>query len=115
MREIKDTLRSLHITKNYKGYAQALLSLELALQDENRLLSVTKEIYMVVGEREDTSWHTVERNLRTIVKRAWERNPELLEKMAGYQLPVPPKVSEFLDIVSGYLQRKVLHHDFFSP
>lgn len=115
MQGIRDTLRSLHISKNYKGYTQAIFALELALQDENRLLSVTKEIYMVVGEREGASWHTVERNLRTIVKRAWERNPELLEKMAGYQLPVPPKVSEFLDIVSGYLQREVLHHDLRPP
>lgn len=108
MREIEDVLHSLHISKNYKGYVQAMFALELALQDENRLLSVTKEIYMVVGYWEGTSWHTVERNLRTIVKRAWERNPELLERMARYQLATPPRVSEFLDIVSGYLQREVL-------
>ena len=48
---------------------------------------------------------TVERNLRTVVSRAWQVNPDLLCRMAGYPLTAAPTASEFIEIIASYIIR----------
>ena len=45
MTTIQDTLRSFGITRCYKGFQYAAYAIQLAVEDESRLESVTKEIY----------------------------------------------------------------------
>lgn len=47
---ISDSLQLLGISKCYKGYRQLFLAVELALNDESRLLSVTENIYAPVSD-----------------------------------------------------------------
>lgn len=49
--EIKIILRRLGICTTYKGYKATVLALTLALEDENRLNSITREIYTEVAKR----------------------------------------------------------------
>lgn len=107
--EIQIILRRLGICTTYKGYKAVVLAIELALEDEDRLSSITREIYGEVAYRLGTTSAAVEKNLRTVVQRAWRINPEDLEKMAGYSLECMPSVSEFLDILFNYIQRSRLH------
>ena len=50
-------------------------------------------------------WTVVERNIRTVVARAWQVNSDLLIRMAGYPLDGAPTASEFIEIVSSYIIR----------
>lgn len=77
----------------------------LAVDQEDSLEAVTKEIYWEVGSRCGRKWTAVERNIRTAVQIAWRTNPELLREMAGYPLDGPPTASEFLEILSNDVQR----------
>ena len=43
---VQDTLHALGITRNYKGYCHTVYAIELVLEDEDRLESVIKEIYL---------------------------------------------------------------------
>ena len=104
--EIQIILRRLGICTTYKG---TVLALTLALEDENRLNSITREIYTEVAKQLNATPSAIEKNLRTVVQRAWRMNPGDLEKMAGYRLEYMPSVSEFLDILFNYIQRSRLN------
>ena len=46
MTVIQDTLRLFGITRCYKGFLHNAYAIQLAVEDEDRLEAVTKEIYM---------------------------------------------------------------------
>ena len=102
---IKTTLQKLGITCNYAGYKQLVLAIELALEDEHRLCSITQQIYWVVADQTFSSRRNVERNFRTVIFRAWKINGQLLKDIAGFPLFSPPSVSQFLAIMVTYLKR----------
>lgn len=107
--EIEIILRKLGIVSTYKGYKAAVIAVSLALENEDRLHSITKDIYAEAARRMNATPSAIEKNLRTVARRAWGVNRTDLERMAGYRLLAPPSVSEFLDILFNYIQRSRLH------
>ena len=102
---IRRELRALGITRRCRCYGRIVMAIQLAVDQEDSLEAVTKEIYWEVGSRCGRKWTAVERNIRTAVQIAWRTNPELLREMAGYPLDGPPTASEFLEILSNDVQR----------
>ena len=72
MKIIQDTLRELGIGKNYISQKRTVVVIQLALEDEDRLLRVKKGIYIPAAEQCNCTWSAVERNIRTVVEKAWE-------------------------------------------
>ena len=103
--EIQIILRKLGILSTYKGYHATVIAVNLALENEDRLSSITKNIYGEVARQIDSTPNAVEKNIRTVVRKAWSTNHDDLERLAGYSLEVTPSVSEFLDILFTYIQR----------
>ena len=108
MTEIYDVLRSLGITGRFLGCLRAALAIQIAINNPDALYAVTKEIYFAVARAEECSWQAVERNLRTAILRAWDKNRPLLCKIAGYPLTAPPTISEFIEMVAYYTQKHEL-------
>lgn len=106
MQEIQRLLHTLGVGRNYVGFYQTARAIFLILEDETRLESVTKYIFQVIGVECGCSWRAVERNIRTVIQRCWQINPQFLSGMARYPLAGAPTIVEFLDIVSLYLARK---------
>ena len=71
MTAVQDILRSLGITRCYKGFKHTEYAICLAIQDESRLEAITKEIYMETAEHFECNWTAVERNIRTAVLKMW--------------------------------------------
>ena len=105
MTAVQDILRSLGITRCYKGFKHTEYAICLAIQDESRLEAITKEIYMETAAHFECNWTAVERNIRTAVSHAWSVNPDLLCQMAGYPLESEPTSSQFIEIISSYIIR----------
>ena len=103
---IREVLQPFGITRNYRGHAQLICAVRLVLEDENRLLCVKRDVYEVVAARCGSTYRRVERNLRTVVLRAWRRNRPFLTQMTRFPLSEPPTVSQFIDIVATYIQRE---------
>ncbi|HIW55234.1 MAG TPA: sporulation initiation factor Spo0A C-terminal domain-containing protein [Candidatus Ruthenibacterium merdigallinarum] len=103
--QIYDALHSLGITRNCKGCRQAARAVQLALEDEERLEHIMKEIYWVIADEIGCERADVERNIRTIASRAWQANRERLIRMARYPVPFVPSASEFLAIVVAHIKR----------
>ena len=105
MTNIQDTLRLLGITRCYRGFKHTAYAIQLAVEDEDRLESVTKELYRETASHFNCNWTAVERNIRTAVARAWKINRPLMLEMAGYPLTCTPTASEFIEILASYILR----------
>lgn len=64
--EIQIILRRLGVCTTYKGYKALVLAITLALEDENRLNSITREIYNEVAHQLDSTPSAIEKNPRTL-------------------------------------------------
>ena len=47
--------------------------------------------------------NNVERNIRTVIFRAWKVNRPLLSQLAGFPLEAPPAVSHFIEMLANHL------------
>ena len=98
---IHATLRSLGIGGKYHGFRYLAMGIGLVIEDQDRLLNATKEIYEPVAAAYHTNWYAVERNMRTAIKVCWSYGTrELLYDFAGYELVTRPTNVEFLDIIA---------------
>ena len=101
---IQEALRPFGSLRCYRGMKQTMTAISLALENEDRLNAVIKEIYIPTALIHNTSASAVERNIRTVVQHALQVNPGYLTRIAGYPLNGAPSVSEFLAIMVSYLQ-----------
>lgn len=110
-RSIEDVLRPLGATYRYRGYFQAVYAIALVWEDENRLDMVTGEIYCRVAARFQCDWRAVERNIYSIVRRAWKINRSMFLGIAGSPLtsrPVHPASWKSLRTISSTARRRSL-------
>lgn len=101
-------LYQLGVSANYKGFFHAAHAVTLCMQQQERLLLVTKWLYPDVARHYGTSWKAVERNIRTVSAIAWERNRPLLETLAQRHLERCPCPAEFLALLFHAVQSKDL-------
>ena len=98
-------LHKLGITANYSGYFYTATAVALVHRQPDRLLLVTKWLYPDIARQHKTTWQCVERNIRTVIALAWERNPALLADLAGYPLANKPNVGQFIAFLSYNLSK----------
>ena len=97
-------LRCLGVPETYKGFRYAAYAAALCALSQERLLLVTKRLYPDIAKRFDTSWSCVERDLRTMIDVAWNRNPSLLAKLARCTLGTKPPCAQFIAALTHGLQ-----------
>ena len=100
---VYDLLLRLGVTENYKGFRYAAYAAALCAPSQDRLLLVTKWLYPDVADHFGTSWSCVERDLRTVIAVAWERNPALLANLAQCPLDCKPSCARFIAVLARYL------------
>ena len=103
--EACDQLYRLGVTANYKGCRYTAYAIALCAKEPDMLMLVTKNLYPEVARQYCTTWQAVERNIRTISHVAWKTNRTHLRNIAGYPLYAFPAASEFISIMTAYLQR----------
>ena len=98
--KIQELLYSIGLTANYARYRQMMIALEIATQEPESLRLVTKWLYPETARRCGTNWKAVERNIRTMRRRAWRNSQHTLEQMAGCSFDTMPKPAQFLAILA---------------
>ena len=101
--EVCDMLCRLGATANYRGFSYTAYAVLLCVQQQDRLLLVTKWLYPDVAKRYGTNWKAVERNIRTVITVVWEQNRAMLEGLARRPLLQRPCAAQFLSILSNGL------------
>ena len=66
---ICDLLYQLGISANYKGFLHTAYAVSLCVEQQDRLLLVTKWLYPDVARKYGTNWKAVERNIFTKIPR----------------------------------------------
>lgn len=94
-----DLLYSLGVSANYKGFFHTAYAVSLCMEQQDRLLLVTKWLYPDVAKKYGTNWKAVERNIRTVSTIAWKRNRALLESLAQRPLGRHLCSTEFLAVL----------------
>jgi len=103
MKNIEDTIRSLGITRCYKGYRQICCALRITTENPKTLNAIRKSVYMEAARQLGCSWTSIERNVRTLSARAWKMNPKLLSEMVGFPLSSRPAATVFLESLTYYI------------
>ena len=98
-------LRTLGIGRQYLGYNITIRAVRMVLIDENCLLCLKQGIFVPLSEQQHCDWRAIERNIRTVVHRAWNVNQPYLAELAGYPLRSEPTVTEFLEMLSAHILR----------
>lgn len=104
--QIDNLLQSLGIGHQYYGHRLTISAMHLMLRDEDSLLCIKHGIFQPLAAQYNCDWRAIERNLRTVIRRAWRRNAPLLTQIAAYPLLDIPTVTEFLDILASHLLRQ---------
>lgn len=85
--EISELLRAIGMPIKMVGYKYLRDAIEMAVDEPDSDLSITKTVYPAVAEEYGTSPTNVERNIRYIIAATWERNEEI-------EVPFLPKKKE---------------------
>lgn len=101
-------LRLLGIGRQYLGYNITIKAVRMVSMDENRLLCIKQGIFVPLSEQQHCDWRTIERNIRTVIHRAWHINREYLGELAGYPMHREPTVTEFVEMLSAHSLRRNL-------
>lgn len=104
---VTTTLRSLGVTPCYRGFSAIVFSVMLVAEDESRLDNAMRDIYAAVATELNSDARNVERNIRTLVHRAWQVDKTRLSAMAGYKLDGPPSSLQFIEIMASYVCRSI--------
>ena len=103
---IVSDLRSLGVGRQYLGYNITIMAVRMVLRDENRLLCIKQGVFIPLSEQQNCDWRTIERNIRTVIHRAWHVNRPYLSELAGYPMHQEPTVTEFVEILSAHILRQ---------
>lgn len=103
-----DLLRYLMIPGTCLGFRQLETAINLAVEDENRLLNVIDELYPLVGEVYGATINSVQKNMRVAIIAGWKNGGDKqLEKLLGLAYPVRPVTKDFIDLLADYLRRRM--------
>ena len=105
-KEIVVLLDTLGIGHRFQGRTIVYAAVQLALEDESRLLHFTEQITSVLAQRYGMKLTNIERSIRTVSGHAWQTNPAYLCRLAGYPLNKAPSVSELIDILLTSIIRR---------
>ena len=97
-------LYRLGITSNYRGYRPLITSLNIALDDPDKLVRINR-LFREVAKTYGISPTSVRDNIETLIVVSWHKNPNLIQSITGYPLVSRPSVKRFLEIAVNYLIR----------
>lgn len=102
MKQVESILHTLGVGRYYKEYELTCHVLRLAMEDSSRLCNMKKYLFTPTAAHFSCDVRTIERNLRTLIRRAWDNDAEAMRRVAGYRLLWCPPVSEFLSFMVDY-------------
>lgn len=105
---IREVLWPCGLSGRYRGFPLLITAIRLCIENEGQARMVFKSLYARVAEERGCPLYCVERNIRTVIKRAWAVNPGYMRELAGYPMAAPPSSTEFIEIISSYILREHL-------
>ena len=107
MESLISVIRALGISGTYLGYYYVCTAVQLALEDPDCLLMISKYLYPRIALIHHTTPSCVERDIRTVINLCWTRGDRnRLCQIAGRRLQQKPSNGEFIDLLASYLRQE---------
>lgn len=108
---ITEILHYIGVPANIQGYYYLRTAIMIAVQNEDVLNRITKELYPSVAKKHGTTVSRVERSIRHCIEVVWHRgNIDALHSYFGYSVNSiggKPKNSEFISLISDRIRLKI--------
>lgn len=102
--KVEEFLAQLEAPAHHNGYVHLRMACEMLLEDETRILNVSKLVYQKIADDLDTSVQCIDVGIRRALHATWATgNRALLEEVMGRPLPCPPSGVRFLAAARRYL------------
>lgn len=102
---VEETLKSFGLSYFYRGFPCAVHAVLLVIQDESCLDNVMSDIYAPTASALHVPVNHIERNVRTLVQRAWQVDKDRLSRIADYKLDGEPSAAQFISIIASYVRK----------
>lgn len=103
--KIHSLLRRLGLNNSYLGFFYLTYAIQLVIEDESRLIYISKWLYPDIAKKYNTSVSCVERDIRTAIDVIWKHGDrELLAKMSTTTLELKPKNTKFIAILANHFK-----------
>lgn len=97
-------LKHFEVTRAYQGFDYVAYGVELVIKDRSYLKYVTKTLYPEIARKYRTSWHCVERDIRTVADIVWKNGGGLFfRETAKEMLEERPKNAKFIQLMADYV------------
>ncbi|MBO5973967.1 MAG: sporulation transcription factor Spo0A [Clostridia bacterium] len=108
--QVTNIMHRIGVPAHITGYHFLRAAILIAVNDDNKLTSVTKVLYPEVAKQFNTSASRVERAMRHAVEVAWDRGDvEVLSGFFGYTVNSQkgkPTNSEFISLIADHIRLK---------
>ena len=105
--KMETLLSRCRFSRRFQGYRALTECINIALEDENRLLCLT-DIYKEAAEKCGVSWKRLERNLRTMLDYSWKNGGmRQLEEVSGGIFYEKPTVGDVIEVIVCYLRENL--------
>lgn len=105
---ISDIMRQIGVPAHIKGYQYLRTAIDLSINDDEMLESVTKLLYPTIAKMYSTTSSRVERAIRHAIEVAWDRGDvEVLSSYFGYTIQSnrgKPTNSEFIAMITDRIK-----------
>ena len=105
---ISDIMRQIGVPAHIKGYQYLRSAIDLSINDEEMLESVTKLLYPTIAKMYSTTASRVERAIRHAIEVAWDRGDvDVLSSYFGYTIQSnrgKPTNSEFIAMIADRIK-----------
>lgn len=103
---ITQILHRLGICRNYSGFDYIVFAMNLIERDRDYLCYITKSLYIDIAKEFATTHTCVEKNIRTIVNKIWEKSEVnekyIIEIFGDFYMCQKPSNKEFLELLYDY-------------
>lgn len=106
---VTQVLHRLGTCSNFHGFSYIVYAMELIRKDRDYLCYVTKSLYIDIAKEFATTPTCVEKNIRTIVNKIWEKSETnrayIVEIFGELFFEQKPSNAEFLELLYAYVAR----------
>lgn len=103
LKKILELLNAYGISGRLKGYGYIVKAVEIALEEENISNAMTKHLYYTLSKEFDTSYGSIERNIRYAIQKGFDKASSNLPEELNSLKERRHKNFEFIAAIASYI------------
>lgn len=103
LKKILELLNAYGISGRLKGYGYIVKAVEIALEEENISNAMTKQLYYTLSKEFDTSYGSIERNIRYAIQKGFDKASSNLPEELNSLKERRHKNFEFIAAIASYI------------